>query len=142
MIYDDIESVGIIEKLSFPWPWTERSFKHELENDYSINFVVLHYEVIIGYLCAQEILEQAHILKLAVLPEFRRYGIGTALLETLLLTLKQHGLSGKLFLEVRLSNTSAMEFYKKHAFEVLHTRKNYYVKPDEDAIVMMLEVKK
>ncbi|MEO5358102.1 MAG: ribosomal protein S18-alanine N-acetyltransferase [Nitrospirae bacterium YQR-1] len=141
MVYDDIEAVSAIENISFPYPWTQRSFKHELENDYSINFVVLHDGVIAGYLCAQEILDEAHILKLALLPQFRRNGIGTALFETLLLTLRQHHFSGKIFLEARHSNTPAVDFYKKHGFEVLYARKDYYIKPDEDAIVMMLEIR-
>ncbi|MBF0518409.1 MAG: ribosomal protein S18-alanine N-acetyltransferase [Nitrospirae bacterium] len=140
MDYSDVTSVGAIEKLSFPSPWTERSFKHELENDYSINYVVLHVDVIIGYLCAQEILDEAQILKLAVLTEYRRCGIGTALLNALFTALKQHKFTGKIFLEARLSNSSAIEFYKKHNFRCLHIRKDYYFKPVEDALVMMLDM--
>ncbi|QWR77595.1 ribosomal protein S18-alanine N-acetyltransferase [Candidatus Magnetomonas plexicatena] len=139
MNFGDVTSVGAIEKLSFPCPWTERSFKHELENDYSINYVVLHVDVIIGYLCAQEILDEAQILKLAVLTEFRRCGVGTALLNTLFAALKQHNFSGKIFLEARVSNTAAIEFYKKHNFRPIHIRKDYYDNPVEDAMVMMLD---
>ena len=44
------------------------------------------------------------------------------------------------FLEVRESNLSAINFYKKNNFKQISIRKKYYSEPTEDAIIMKLEV--
>lgn len=41
-----------------------------------------------------------------------------------------------IFLEVRVSNQAALQFYRKLGYEVLSVRKNYYSNPVEDAFIM------
>ena len=45
-----------------------------------------------------------------------------------------------IFLEVRESNQVAINFYKKNKFKEISVRKNYYSEPNENAIIMKLEV--
>jgi ribosomal-protein-alanine acetyltransferase len=75
--------------------------------------------------------EEAEILNLAVLPEFRRRGIGSRLIEALP--------AETLFLEVRESNLSAIGLYRKAGFEQAGVRSAYYADPVESAMVMRLD---
>ncbi len=74
------------------------------------------------------------ILNLAVAPEARRTGVATALAEEMLARSK-----GKVFLEVRLSNTAARKLYEKLGFSQVGLRRGYYQSPPEDGIVMALQ---
>jgi polysaccharide biosynthesis protein PslH len=72
--------------------------------------------------------DEAEILNLAVAPEARRSGVGTALIETLE--------AMEVFLEVRESNTAAQGLYSKLGFRVVGRRDGYYDDPAEAALVM------
>jgi len=85
-----------------------------------------------GFLVARRTAEgEAEVLNLAVAPEFRRQGVARALMRAFL-----HGFQGDVFLEVRSSNLSALEFYKSLGFQELTLRTDYYERPPEAAIVM------
>jgi [ribosomal protein S18]-alanine N-acetyltransferase len=85
-----------------------------------------------GFLAARTLaLGEWEILNLAISPEFRRQGVGHALLEHYL-----KDVHGDVFLEVRSSNYPAREFYKSVGFEELTVRSEYYKAPVEAAIVM------
>jgi len=73
---------------------------------------------------------ESEILNLAVAPQYRRRGIGGALLRA---ACEQ---PAELFLEVRRSNLSGIEFYRRCGFQEVGRRKDYYRDPPEDAIVM------
>jgi len=96
-------------------------------------------DTIIGYLCVNLIFEEAHILNLAVHPDFRRQGVATRLMEEILQASKGKNCSG-FFLEVRGSNTEAIKFYERLGFKIAGVRKDYYVSPVEDASLMVLRV--
>ena len=85
-----------------------------------------------GFLAARTLTPgESEILNLAVAPEFRRQGVGNALLRDLLRERR-----GDVFLEVRASNQEARRFYKSQGFEELIVRPEYYDAPVEAAIVM------
>jgi ribosomal-protein-alanine N-acetyltransferase len=85
-----------------------------------------------GFLAARRVAEgEREILNLAVAPELRRQGIGRALMKSFV-----EGVSGDIFLEVRSSNSGALEFYKSLGFQELSLRQGYYEAPAESAIVM------
>ena len=85
-----------------------------------------------GFLVARTLAAQEHeILNLAVAPEFRRQGVGRALVSGLL-----ERAPGEVYLEVRPSNTGARRFYQMLGFEEVTTRPDYYEYPPESAIVL------
>jgi ribosomal-protein-alanine N-acetyltransferase len=135
----DIPEILKIERISFSTPWTEVSFLNEIQNPYAILKVALSVEVIIGYICAHHILDECHILNLAVHPDFRRRGIAKLLLKELMNESMEKG-SKFYYLEVRISNIGAQQFYERFGFRIVGKRKKYYHSPDEDAALMMCEI--
>jgi ribosomal-protein-alanine N-acetyltransferase len=135
----DIPAVLNIERISFSTPWAEVSFFNEIGNPYSILKIALSGEVILGYICAHSILDECHILNLAVHPDFRRQGIASLLLKELMKESKGKG-SRFSYLEVRVSNVEARKFYESFGFRIVGKRKTYYHSPDEDAALMMCEI--
>jgi len=135
----DIPEVVNIERTIFTTPWSETSFLQEINNLYSIKKVAVLNNTTIGYVCANHILNENHILNLAVHPEFRRCGIATKLTKEVLKELKEKGCDF-VYLEVRGSNLSAKKFYEKLGFVIVAIRKDYYTLPREDAIIMALEM--
>ena len=135
----DLPDVLAIERISFTTPWDIRSFEYELGYKDTILKVAVLNNQIIGYVCVRTILDVTHILNLAVLPEFRRRGIGGMLLRDALNELKRLKPDINLItLEVRESNTAAIELYEKFGFKVMGKRISYYDKPHENAIIMGL----
>jgi ribosomal-protein-alanine acetyltransferase len=85
-----------------------------------------------GFLVARPLGEgESEVLNLAVSPDFRRKGLGRALLSTLV-----DGYRGTIFLEVRESNLAARNLYKSMGFKEISSRPNYYEYPSETAIVL------
>ncbi|MGA3238164.1 MAG: ribosomal protein S18-alanine N-acetyltransferase [Bryobacteraceae bacterium] len=75
--------------------------------------------------------DERELLNLAVAPEFRRRGVGAALMRSLIT-----GTAISVFLEVRESNLGARVFYKTLGFQEVGLRPEYYASPSESAIVM------
>jgi ribosomal-protein-alanine N-acetyltransferase len=138
MTVDDLQAVLEIERSSFTTPWSETSFFNEIKNPRSISKVARLGGRIAGYLCASRIIDEGHILTFAVHPEFRKRGIASALIRDILDQLKGEGCRF-VFLEVRASNSGARKMYEKFGFRELGVRKNYYLSPVEDGIVMVLK---
>jgi ribosomal-protein-alanine N-acetyltransferase len=88
--------------------------------------------LVAGFVAARAVAGvEAEILNLAVSPAARRKGVGRALLGAFL-----EGFAGDVFLEVRDSNRTALEFYKSFGFKEFTIRRGYYQDPPEAAIVM------
>ncbi|GAB4411134.1 MAG: ribosomal protein S18-alanine N-acetyltransferase [Thermodesulfovibrionales bacterium] len=139
MLPQDIGSVIQIERMSFSTPWSETSFFTEIYKPYSIARVALLDDTVVGYICIEHIMEEAHILNLAVHPDYRRMGIATTLIRNIIDELKARSCR-YIYLEVRDSNYIAKRLYGGLGFKVEGIRKGYYTSPKEDAVVMMLEV--
>ncbi len=135
----DIPEILEIESISFTTPWSETAFLKEIHNPYSITRAAVLEDDVIGYVCANYIIDEGHILNLAVHPDFRRCGIGTALMKKVLSELKERGCR-LIYLEVRSSNLIARRFYESLGFGIIGIRKDYYTSPKEDAVVMMLKL--
>ncbi len=91
--------------------------------------------LLIGIGCLWAILEEAHIIMLAIHPSFQRQGLGQALLWALLKSACDRQLE-RSTLEVRDSNLAAVSLYKKFGFKEAGRRKRYYEDTGEDALVM------
>ncbi len=136
----DLPEVVAIETVSFTMPWSEALFYNEIHNPGSILKVARVNGRIAGYICVNQIIDEGHILNLAVHPEFRGTGIASSLIEYVIHYLKEKSCRF-IFLEVRISNETAKKMYEKFDFEVIGTRKNYYLLPVEDAVIMTLKLK-
>ncbi|MEK7742722.1 MAG: ribosomal protein S18-alanine N-acetyltransferase [Nitrospirota bacterium] len=135
----DLPSVVAIERLSFSTPWSETLFFNEIYKQRSIPKVAVIGDRIAGYICANHVADEGHILNLAVHPDFRRRGIANTLVENILKELKENACRF-LYLEVRASNNAARKLYEGFGFSVVGTRKGYYTEPKEDAVIMMLRL--
>ena len=134
---DRIDDVLAIERVSFSDPWSREMFRSELEvGGGTYARVAERGSVLVGYLLAVMIVDEAHLGNLAVHPSERRSGIGQSLLDDLLGTARDRGVD-RLTLEVRDSNQIARKFYYRNKFIDVAMRKNYYRNPVEDAIVML-----
>ncbi len=78
---------------------------------------------------------EGELLNIAVLPEFRKGGIGKALLKGLLRETEKKGCHA-MFLEVRASNEAAVALYEGRGFQRVGIRKHFYENPREDALIM------
>ena len=92
---------------------------------------------IVGYACGTSLFEDSELLRIAVLPEKRKGGLGTELLLALIAEAKEKG-AEKMFLEVREGNTPALKLYEKHGFTPIRVRKNYYA-DGENGVEMVKE---
>lgn len=137
MVVEDIPAIVAIERLSFSTPWSRAAFFSEIGKPFSFKRVASSADTIAGYICVNHILDEAHIMNLAVHPGFRRLGIATILLKEALKELKRKG-ADFFYLEVRFSNLAARKFYERSGFRVVGRRKNYYQSPEEDALLMTL----
>jgi ribosomal-protein-alanine N-acetyltransferase len=135
----DIQSIAEIERMSFSLPWSENSFLNELRKPRSVSRVAVLDDELVGYICADYVLDEGHILNLAVHPFCRRMGIANSLVENILEELKSRECR-VIYLEVRASNHLAERLYREFGFKIVGMRKKYYVSPVEDAVIMMLEV--
>lgn len=137
MTAEDIPQALAIELTSFTTPWSEILFFNETKKERAIPLVALKGETVAGYLCANYVLDEGHILDLAVHPEFRGQGIASLLIREALVQLRRAGCAA-VFLDVRASNDAARKMYAGFGFGQCGTRKGYYQKPDEDAVVLVL----
>ena len=92
---------------------------------------------IAGYIVARETAGELHINNVAVRADFRRRGIGAALLGRILHEARRRK-SNAAFLEVRSANFAAQALYEKSGFTAIARRADYYSEPREDAVVMTL----
>ena len=138
----DIPFVYEIEKLSFPNPWHESTFKGEIQNRHiSFPYVIVHSQEkkVIGYIIFWQVKDEVQINNIAIHPDFRRKGIGEAVMRKVLDLVRKEE-AKFVFLEVRPSNAAAFSLYRKLGFKVLGIRKDYYSRPREDALVLGLRL--
>ena len=133
----DLDGVLDVEAESFTNPWTREMYTWELQNRTVCHiFVARTRECSVAGFCAfWLVLDEIHINNVAVRPQFRGVGIGTALLHHALREGKQLG-ARRATLEVRASNEAARRLYERLGFYVAATRRNYYTKPVEDALIL------
>jgi [ribosomal protein S18]-alanine N-acetyltransferase len=132
----DIKPMAEMDLLCFTAPWSEASFKKEIKENHMAFYIVAELDGrMAGYAGLWCIVDEGHITNVAVHPDFRRRGIGEALVSVLLQHTVENGILSHT-LEVRASNNPAISLYKKFGFEPAGLRKNYYEDNGEDAIIM------
>ena len=133
-----VEAIAELEKMCFRDPWSANSIASELHNPLSDWFVAVDNGTVCGYVGSQSVLDGADMMNIAVHPDYRKQGIGYALIERLITALKEKNVIS-LCLEVRVSNESAIGLYSKMGFAVVGKRPGYYRNPREDAYIMRKE---
>ncbi|MBQ2446602.1 MAG: ribosomal protein S18-alanine N-acetyltransferase [Oscillospiraceae bacterium] len=131
--------VAELERLCFSAPWSERSIASELNNEYSLWLVEEREGVAVAYVGSQSCPPEADVMNIAVSPDYRRQGIGEALMVALMDALLERGMES-LTLEVRASNAPAIGLYTRLGFTEVGRRRNYYTDPQEDALIMRKEL--
>jgi len=92
--------------------------------------------LVVGFVCFRVAGDEAELLNLAVLPSYRRQGIGARLLEQMFREAATRG-AARIFLEVRETNQPAIGLYQRYGFAVSMRRRGYYSDPPADALVLV-----
>ena len=133
---DDLENIINIENLSSK-RWTFKSFSDELEIDFSYFLIAVENNTILGFIVAWYTIEQIEINNIATLPNYRKKGIATALINKIISETSDKK-PKSIILEVREKNKIAKQFYNNLGFNKIGYRKNYY--GDDSAILMKMEI--
>ena len=151
-----ISEIAALESDIFPDPWSEKSIRDTLENPQARIWAIIsrqappcscastvpeHQECIqlLGYVIFYYVLEEGEIARIATSPQHRRQGVAVRLLEKMRAFSYEQNIT-RWLLDVRISNETAIHFYKAAGFAEDGVRKNFYANPPEDAILMSCEV--
>lgn len=134
LAYADLPQVIAIERRAFTTPWSLAMFVLELSKATGVCLAALRGERLVGYLVCSRYDTVWHVMNVAVDDRLRRDGIATVLIEDLFATLDQPG--AQYTLEVRTSNTPAIELYERFGFRPAGRRRGYYHDNREDAVIM------
>jgi ribosomal-protein-alanine N-acetyltransferase len=144
MTEGDLKDVATIENRCFSLPWNENMFIAELSLDCAHNFTGKltrngSGDILVGYICGWLFRDEAHILNIAVHPEYRRLGLGTSLLRFFCDFCRGYKVK-TLTLDVRKSNGAALAMYRKIGFRKVGLRSRYYADNGEDALILGLKL--
>ena len=135
MTMEDTAHIALLDKECFAIPWSEDSFRAEMENVFATYIVAKDEDKCIGYCGFWQAYDEGDITNVAVDTDYRRQHIGSRLIEEMIRRAKNMKLE-LLTLEVRRSNIAAQGLYEKYGFEVIGERKAYYSDNREDALIM------
>ena len=128
-----IDELYNVEQNCFGKPWTKKMLECEINSPLSILETEERDGKTVGYALGRVVADEAELLKICVLSEYRKQGIAEKMLGKLLEKMREKG-AAACFLEVRSKNAPALALYEKLGFEKIALRRNYY--PDDDAVVM------
>ncbi|HHE54202.1 MAG TPA: ribosomal-protein-alanine N-acetyltransferase [Caldithrix abyssi] len=138
MTLDDVGTVVRLEQQIFIDAWSKESFLSEiLQKDYSHPLILEVEDQLAGYAIVWRYYDELHIANFAIHPDFRQRGLGKLLMRHIL---QEFGDATFAFLEVRKSNTAAINLYQAFGFRIIQVRKNYY-RDGEDALVMLKDLR-
>jgi ribosomal-protein-alanine N-acetyltransferase len=133
----DIIDIFYVESRCFKSPWSMDSIREDIcENERAVYVVAVERARIIGFCAMHAVLDEGHIMNVAVLEEYRGKRIGEKLLR------KMFGLAPpevvNYTLEVRVSNAPAIRLYTRLGFRSFGLRPGYYADTGESAMIMWL----
>lgn len=118
-----------------PKSWSVQLFEKELSSRSSRVRGLFAGEVLVGYLIAHVVIDEAHIVSLGLAPEWRGRGGGRLLLSDYLRAAEIEGVRA-VSLDVRVTNLRARALYEASGFSVVGIRRHYYSDNGEDALTM------
>lgn len=151
-----ISEIAALESDIFPDPWSEKSIRDTLENPQARIWAITSRQAppcscastapdsqectqLLGYVIFYYVLDEGEIARIATSPQHRRQGVAVRLLEKMRAFSYEQNIT-RWLLDVRISNETAIHFYKAAGFAKDGVRKNFYANPPEDAILMSCEV--
>ena len=159
MVPADLGQVTQIEADNFSVPWKEKDFANWIEDPQAVFLTAAGKceqpettepaagkgeqpemtETVAGYIGCLYAADEGDITNVSVDSARRREGIGKCLVQALLAESRKRGCR-RIFLEVRQSNDAAIRLYQGCGFVRVGVRKNYYTKPQEDALLMRCDL--
>lgn len=137
--FEDILTISEMEKECFPKePWSYRALVSSFVSEAFSGLLAEEAGEIAGYGGITVAADTADINNIAVSEVYRKSGIGTEILKRLCDEARARG-AKKIFLEVRVSNSTAMSMYLKNGFKGVYARTRYY-SDGEDCLVMVKEL--
>jgi ribosomal-protein-alanine N-acetyltransferase len=138
MVVGDVDEVHALECSVFPHPWSRANFMDSLASGYDAWVLREPAGALAGYFLLMYALDEAHLLDVAVAAPLHGRGVGRYLLDRIAARARAQRMAS-ILLEVRPSNTRALEVYRHYGYEEIGRRKGYYPAHEgrrEDAIVM------
>ncbi len=134
----DVDAAYEIEAASFPVPWSKEVFRHDVAENQCARYLVVREDGrAIAYAGVWFVMDEGHIMNIAVRPDRRGMGYGEMVCRAMIQLAADSGMSW-MTLEVRRSNAAAQALYHKLGFIDVGYRKRYY-ENSEDALIMALE---
>lgn len=139
MTEEDIAQIADLEKKIFTDPWTNQGIYETFCQNQAFIAVAEQNDKIVGYGIIYYVLDEGEIARIAVDETVRRQGVGRGILDYICKCCKKENVI-RLLLDVRESNVSARSFYEQYGFLADGMRKNFYEKPNENAVLMSKEL--
>ena len=139
----DLDAVAALEAATFTNPWTREMLAAELaRNQFARVYVArLPGTPVVAFCACWTVIDELHINTIAVASDFRRRGLGRALMQHVLAQVEAEGIR-RATLEVRRSNQAARRLYESLGFTPAGVRPGYYTHPEEDALILWRETPK
>ncbi|MBC8074052.1 MAG: ribosomal protein S18-alanine N-acetyltransferase [Deltaproteobacteria bacterium] len=131
----DLDAIAAIESACFDRPWTRAIFEQELERELARLDVACDGETLLGFACTWHVLDEAHLLRIAVAPTAQRRGIARRLLDGVNTRAAAQGCV-HVDLEVAADNAPALALYDACGFVTIGRRPGYYTLPPGDALLL------
>ncbi|MBE9030876.1 ribosomal protein S18-alanine N-acetyltransferase [filamentous cyanobacterium LEGE 11480] len=134
---DFLPEIVALDRACFGKLWSTEQYQREFDSPNSDILTLLRVDSreILAYGCVWEIVDEAHITIVAVHPAQRQQGFGKLMLWGLLQAAIIRQLA-RATLEVRATNTTAIQLYEQFGFETAGRRKKYYADTGEDALIL------
>lgn len=139
---NDINKILQVEKSQNVTILKETVILDDMSNsNNTLYFGAIYNDIIVGYIAITYVIDTIDILSIVTMKNYENIGVATLLLEYIFNFAKKNNVN-KIFLEVRTSNTKAINLYEKNNFKLISKRKNYYTDTKEDALIYLKEIKK
>ena len=139
---NDINKILQIEKSQNVTILKETVILDDMSNsNNTLYFGAIYNDIIVGYIAITYVIDTIDMLSIVTMKNYENIGVATLLLEYIFNFAKKNNVN-KIFLEVRTSNTKAINLYEKNNFKLISKRKNYYTDTKEDALIYLKEIKK
>ncbi|WP_157729704.1 ribosomal protein S18-alanine N-acetyltransferase [Bacterioplanes sanyensis] len=138
---DELAAIMDIERRAHSHPWSEAVMVQYLQRPASV-WVLQQGGALLGHAVIRVIAGEGELLTIAVDPKHHGQGFGQQLLRAVLQQFIQQG-AEQCFLEVRRSNTPAIDLYERVGFACAGVRKDYYPSAHgrEDALIYCLDLR-